>query len=211
MQDLTHHTHTQTTPHTKKIHHLSFKLLWILKADLGTAIKLVPANLVFIHFIIYCQATQTVSNHVRTMRSRPSNLDQNFSSCPPRGGHTYSLYTSVPRYNLLSDQEPTFQTLFSTSPIRCNLSKPHMVPGNSSLDPACSKNESQYLQVELVPVTILGSPEQVALHTGILVFLSRRLQLLFQHPYYPCSVYKYQYRRDCLLPLVLLPFIIRKF
>lgn len=54
MQDLTHtYTHTKNTPH-KKTHGLSFKLLWILKADLGTAIKLVPANLVFIHFIIYC-------------------------------------------------------------------------------------------------------------------------------------------------------------
>lgn len=40
----------------KKTHHhsLSFKLLWILKADLGTEITLVPDNLVFIHFITYC-------------------------------------------------------------------------------------------------------------------------------------------------------------
>lgn len=60
MQDLTHALkkkkkhHTDETNRKTHCHSLSFKLLWILKADLGTEITLVPDNLVFIHFITYC-------------------------------------------------------------------------------------------------------------------------------------------------------------
>jgi len=46
--------HTDETNRKTHCHSLSFKLLWILKADLGTEITLVPDNLVFIHFITYC-------------------------------------------------------------------------------------------------------------------------------------------------------------
>lgn len=99
----------------------------------------------------------------------------------------------------------TRQNIFSTSPIRHNLSRPHVVPVNSSLDPTSSKNESYYLQLELVPVSILASRmslKHVSVHTVILFFLSRRLPILFQHPCYLWSVCEYQ---------LLLPFVIRKF
>lgn len=55
-----------------------------------------------------------MSNHVRTMRRSPSNLDQKFSPCPPplqHGGLMDSFKTSIPRHQPFSGQELPFQTV----------------------------------------------------------------------------------------------------
>lgn len=131
------------------------------------------------------------------MRRSPSNLNQKFSPCPPplqHGGHTDSFNTSIPRHQPFSDQELPFQTLSISHGMQSAQSS-----GGTSKDLST-------MSLSLVVQSTCRSRAGVSSFTCLFLPFWKAL------PSFPTPNIHglgYEYRRDCLPHVALLPLMVK--